>query len=91
MTIPSVITIENTDGIILSVKFSREIFFLARFIVYKTVGVWFFFSDRISDGTGNYQRLIFRRIDSAGEAIGKNFTDNLCALYRRNYSVDKTI
>jgi hypothetical protein len=42
ITIPSVITIENTDGIILSVKYSRENFFLGRFAVFKIVGVWFF-------------------------------------------------
>jgi hypothetical protein len=36
--IPSVITVENTNGIILSVKFSREKKKLARFAICKTVG-----------------------------------------------------
>ena len=40
--IPSMITVENTDGIISSVKFSRELFFLACLAVCKTIGVWFF-------------------------------------------------
>ena len=35
----SVITIENTDGMISLVTFSREIGFFARFIFYKNVGV----------------------------------------------------
>jgi hypothetical protein len=56
---PSVITVENTDGMIPSVKFSRE-FFLARFAVYNTVGVLFFLiSNRMSDGLKNYRRSIF--------------------------------
>jgi hypothetical protein len=40
--IPSVITVENTDGYILSIKVSREKKNLARFAVCKTIGVWFF-------------------------------------------------
>jgi hypothetical protein len=83
--IPSVITMENTDGIISSVKFSRELFFLACLAVCKTVGAWFFFiSNKISDGMGNYRQSIFRRTYSVGEAIGKTFTDDLHALHRRN-------
>jgi hypothetical protein len=37
-----VITVENTDGHILSIKVSREKKNLARFAVCKTIGVWFF-------------------------------------------------
>jgi hypothetical protein len=43
MTIPSVITVENTDRIISSVKFSREFFVFAHLAVGKTIGVWFFY------------------------------------------------
>ena len=46
-TISSVITVENTDGLIPSVNFWRE-FFLARFVVCNTIGVWFFFYFRQS-------------------------------------------
>jgi hypothetical protein len=50
--IPSVITVENTDGHILPVKFSRENCFLVRFAV--GVGFLFLISDGVSDRTGNY-------------------------------------
>jgi hypothetical protein len=40
---PSVITVENADGLIPSVMFSREYFFLPRVAVCKTVGGWFFY------------------------------------------------
>jgi hypothetical protein len=54
--IPSVITIENTDGIILSVKFSREKkFWRASPSVRPSVFGFFFISDRVSDRTGNYR------------------------------------
>jgi hypothetical protein len=73
-TIPSVITVENIDGHISSIKFSREIF-LTRF----TVGVWFFFfiSDRV-----NAERGITNDQYFIGDAVGKTFTDKLCALYQ---------
>ena len=81
----SVITVENTNGMILSVQFSREIIFLPRFAVCKTVGVpsvvGFFISDRISDGMRNYRRSVFRRTDSVGEAVGKNVNDGFRALH----------
>jgi hypothetical protein len=51
---PSVITVENSDGFIPLVMFSRE-FFLARVSVCKTVGGYFFIFDRISDGKGSYR------------------------------------
>jgi len=86
--IPSVITVENTDRMILSVLFSREIFFLPCFAICKTVGVpsvvGFFISNRISNGMGNYQRSVFRLTDSVGEAVGKNVNDGFCALHGRN-------
>jgi hypothetical protein len=89
--IPSVITVENTNGIIPSIKFSRE-FFLARFAVCNTVGVWFFLiTDRIGDGMKNYRRSVFRRTYSIGEAVGNIFTDGLLASHRRNESVSKTV
>jgi hypothetical protein len=86
--IQSVITVENTDGIISLVMFSRE-FFLSRFAVCKTIGVlsvvgFFYISDRISDGMKNYRRSVFRRKDSVDEAVGKKVTDGLHALHRRN-------
>jgi len=60
----------NTDGIISSVKFSREIVFLACSPVCNTVGVWFFFiSYRVSDGTRNYWRSIFQQTDSIGDTV----------------------
>jgi hypothetical protein len=85
--------VENTDRIIPSVKFSGKIFFFGALTVCKTVGVWLFFfiSDRISDGMKNYWRSIFRRTDFVGEVIGKNFTDELRALHQRNEYIDKTI
>jgi len=62
MTIPSVITFENTVGHIPSVKFSRE-FFLARFAVCKTVDVFFFFSTKVGTGRGiTNDRYFDRRI-----------------------------
>jgi hypothetical protein len=42
------------NGHIPSVKFSRELF-LARFVICKSVNVWFFISDRGSDEMGNYR------------------------------------
>jgi hypothetical protein len=90
--IPSVITVENTDGMILSVKFSWKIFFLARLAVCNTVGVWFFLiPDRISNEMKNYRRSIFQRTNFVGEAVGKNVTNFLCASHRRNESVGKTV
>jgi hypothetical protein len=38
----SVITVDNIDGMILSILFSREKKFWPRFVVCKTVGGWFF-------------------------------------------------
>jgi hypothetical protein len=40
---PSVITVENADGLIPSVMFSRKYIFLPRVAVCKTVGGWFFY------------------------------------------------
>ena len=66
-------------------KVLAGIIFLACLAVCKTVGAWFFFiSNKISDGMGNYRQSIFRRTYSVGEAIGKTFTDDLHALHRRN-------
>jgi hypothetical protein len=55
MDSPSVITVENIDGIIPSVNFSRELFrwYLA---ICNTVGAWFFvITDKIDDGKKNYR------------------------------------
>ena len=83
----SVITVATTNGIISSVKFSREFFFLRTQLSVRPSVFGFFISDRISDGTGNYRRSIFRRTYS----VGKNFTDKLRALHQRNESVSKTV
>jgi hypothetical protein len=80
------ITIENTDGSIPLVKFSREFFFHVSPSVRPLV-VGFFISDSISDGTGNYRRLVFRRTNSVCEVVSKNVTNELRALHRRNQSV----
>jgi hypothetical protein len=63
---PSVITLEITDGGILSVMFPRETFFWrARIRLYfrRCFRRWvvFFICDRISDGNGIYRRLLYRR------------------------------
>jgi hypothetical protein len=44
----------------------------------------FFICDRISDGNGIYRRLVHRRIDSVGEAVGISFTDGFHGYHRRN-------
>jgi hypothetical protein len=81
--IPSVLTVENTDEHIPSVKFLWEFVFV-RFTVCKTVGVpsvfGFFIFNRVTDETRNYRQSIFRRM----YYVGKNFTDELRALHRRN-------
>jgi hypothetical protein len=53
--IPSVITMENTDGIISSVKFSRELFFLACLAVFflfptQLATEWEITDNQYSDG-----------------------------------------
>ena len=79
---PSVITLEISDGFILSVMFPRETFFLARAYpsvrpsVCPSVGV-FFICDRISDENGIYRRLLYRRTCSVGESVGMVFTDGM--------------
>jgi hypothetical protein len=50
-----------------------------------------FFFERSSDRNGNYRRSIFRQMDFIGDAVGKNFSDELCVLHRRNYSIGKTV
>ena len=72
-------------------KVLARIFFWCTFPVGKTVSVWFFISDRISDEQGNYRRSKFQQTNFVGEAVSKNFTDELCGLHRRNDSVSKTI
>jgi len=54
-SVSSVITVENTDEIIPSLKFSREIFFCRASPSVRPSVVGFFIFDKISDGTGNYQ------------------------------------
>jgi hypothetical protein len=91
----SVITIENTEGFILSIIFTRRKKKLSRVAVCKTVGVSsvvvFFISDRIRDGTGNYRRLVYWWIDSISETVSDNFTDGCHGLHWRNSSVGKTV
>jgi hypothetical protein len=41
----------------------------------------FFICDRISDGKGNYRRLVYRRTTAVGETVGNNFTNGVHALH----------
>ena len=84
---PSVITVENADGWILSVMFSREKFFccVSPSVRPSVFHRWLIFiSDKSSDGMGNYRRLVSRQTDFVGETIGNNVTDGFHALHRRN-------
>jgi len=75
--ISSVIAVENIDRIILLVKFSWEIYlFLARFAVCKIVGVFFLFPTELATKRG-----ITDDRYSIGDAVGKNFTNELRALH----------
>jgi len=78
---PSVITVENADGLIASVIYPRQ-FFLPRVAFCKTVGGCFFFPTE--SVIGNYRQLVSRRTSSVGETVGKNFTDGWHALQQRN-------
>jgi hypothetical protein len=69
---------------------AREIFYGCAFLVCKTVGVCFF-SDKHTDGSGNYRWSIFWQTYSVDETVGKNFTDELCVLHWHNYSIGKTV
>jgi hypothetical protein len=55
------------------------IFFGALSLLVRPSVFGFFIFDRISDEQGNYRRSKFRQTNSAGEAAGKIFTDELCA------------
>jgi hypothetical protein len=46
----------------------------------------FFICDRISDGKGNYRRLVYRRTTAVGETVGNNFTDGVHALHLKLFN-----
>jgi len=82
--ISSVSIVENADERIPSVMFSQEKKICRTSPSVRPSVVGFFISDRISNGMGNYRRSVFGRMDSIGEAVGKNVTDGFRALHRRN-------
>jgi len=66
-------------------------FFCAHFSSIKPSVIYLFFTDKISDRTWNYWRTLCRRTFSIGKLVGKDFTDEVVILHRRNSSVSKTV
>jgi hypothetical protein len=84
MDYPSVITVENADGLILSVILPQELFFYRALPSVRPSVFDFFICNRISDGMENYRRLVSQWIDSVSETVNNNVTDRCHALHRQN-------
>jgi hypothetical protein len=71
--------------------FQAEIFYSVQFPSVKPSTIFFFVTDRLSDGIRYYRRTVCRRKFSIGDLVGKKITDELWISYQWNLSVGKTV
>ena len=81
-----------TDGLkSVGIFQAGKYFFWCAISVCKTIGKFFYFSDRYSDGIWYYRWKESRRSFSVGDDVGNLFTDEILITFRWNISIGKTV